>query len=93
MDNLFISYWLLSYLRRHSISSISTVRGDRMYGHFSQETLKSNNRKIIDWGEIRTATEYQEGEELVLVIMWQDSAVVRLMSIVHNREGYMIRTR
>lgn len=93
MDNLFTSYDLLSALRSYGIGAVGTVRSDRMQGMFEEEILATNNGRLMDWGEIRTQILWFEGGEPVLLIIWQDQAVVRLMSTVHDGLGYMLRNR
>jgi hypothetical protein len=45
------------------------------------------------WGELRTKVHYEEGKEMVLIIIWQDQAVVRIMSTIHDGNGYKLRPR
>jgi hypothetical protein len=69
MDNLFTTYELFSTLRSYGIGAVGTVRGNQICGHFQEETLKENNGKLMEWGEIRTQVEYREGGEMVLFIV------------------------
>ena len=93
MDNLFTNYELFSTLRSLGIGACGTVRSHRMLGYFAQETLKENNGKLIDWGEIRTKCHYEEGGEMVLFFIWQDQAVVKGMTTVHDCRQYILRPR
>ena len=47
LDNLFTGYELFSVLRSYGIGACSTVRANRMYGNFSEETKDNNNRKLM----------------------------------------------
>ena len=47
MDNLFTTLPLFSTLRGYGIGAYGTVRADRFLGHFAEETLKSNNSKLL----------------------------------------------
>ena len=69
------------------------MRRNQMLDKFPDEILKENNGKLMDWGEIRTEILHYEDGEPVLLIIWQDQAVVRLMSTVHSGLGYMLRNR
>jgi hypothetical protein len=94
MDNLFTTLPLFSTLRGYGIGACGTARADRFLGHFAEETLESNNSKLLQWGEIRTVQECpDEYGEPVLFIVWQDQKVVKLMSTVHDGTGYQLRPR
>ena len=93
MDNLFTSYPLLSTLRGLGIGAVGTVRASNIMGCFTNETLDSNNGKILAWGEVHTEIISKNGGEDVLAIIWQDQKVVKLMSTVHDASTYIIRPR
>jgi hypothetical protein len=52
MDNLFMTLPLFSTLRGYGIGAYGTACTDRFLGHFEEETLKANNSKLLQWGEI-----------------------------------------
>ncbi|PMD16788.1 hypothetical protein NA56DRAFT_302562 [Hyaloscypha hepaticicola] len=93
MDNLFTTYTLCSELRKLGIGAVGTVRSGRLGEHFKAETEKANNGKILQWGELRTVVERQEGGLDVLFGIWQDATVVKLISTVHPGPGYQLRPR
>ena len=47
IDNLFTTLPLFSILRSYSISAYGTTRANRFLGHFTEETLKNNNSKLL----------------------------------------------
>ena len=47
MDNLFTTLPLFSTLRGYGIGACGTARADRFLGHFAEETLESNNGKLL----------------------------------------------
>jgi hypothetical protein len=47
MDNLFTTLSLFSTLRSYGIGACGTTRTDRFLGHFTKETLKKNNGKML----------------------------------------------
>jgi hypothetical protein len=93
MDNLFTTLPLFSTLRSYGIGACGTVYADRFLGHFAEETLEKNNSKMLQWGEIQTVTECPNGNNPVLLIIWQDQRVVKLMSTIHDGTGYQLRPR
>lgn len=93
MDNLFSSYKLFSTLRSYGIGACGTVRANRMEGEFTTETDDKQNGKILQWGELRTKCLFKEGGEMVLAWIWQDQAVVKGLTTIHDGKGYMIKAR
>lgn len=79
---------LFSTLHSYRIGAYGIARSTRFLGHFNKETLKKNNGSMLKWGEIRTVLECPLNREPVLLIIWQDQTVVKLMSTVHNGRGY-----
>jgi hypothetical protein len=47
MDNLFITLPLFSILRSYGIGAYGTARTNQFLGHFTEETLKKNNSKML----------------------------------------------
>jgi hypothetical protein len=90
MDNLFSTVPLFSTLRSYSIGACGTVCTKRFLGHFDEEILKKNNGSMLNWGEIRTVSECPPNREPVLLIIWQDQKVVKLMSTVYDGRGYQL---
>jgi hypothetical protein len=73
IDNLFTGYRLFSALCKLGIRACGTVRKGRFGSHFNEEILDSNNRKLLQWGEVRTHVEtidYKDipGEEVLFFI-------------------------
>jgi hypothetical protein len=49
---------------------------------------------MLQWGEIRrTVSECEEYGEPVLLFIWQDQKVVKLMSTIHDGTGHQLRPR
>jgi hypothetical protein len=47
----------------------------------------------MHWGEIRTDSEQRVGGEPVLFFVWQDQAVVKGITTVHDGSGYILQNR
>jgi Transposase IS4 len=47
IDNLFTTLPLFSTLRSYGIGACGTARTDQFLGHFTKETLKKNNSKML----------------------------------------------
>jgi hypothetical protein len=93
MDNLFTTVPLFSTLRGYGIGAYGTARSKQFLRHFDKETSKKNNGTMLKWGEIQTVSECPTDGEPVLLIIWQDQKVVKLMSTIHDGRGYQLRPR
>jgi hypothetical protein len=96
-NNLFTSYRLFLELRKLGIGACGTIHKGHFGQFFANETLDSNNGKILSWGEVRTHVEIADHHEIsgedVLFFIWQDQRVVKGMTMVHDGSGYMLRNR
>jgi hypothetical protein len=48
---------------------------------------------MLKWGEIQTVLECPIDREPVLLIIWQDQKIVKLISTIYNGRGYQLRPR
>jgi hypothetical protein len=88
-DNLFSNVELFSQLRALNIGACGTARP-----YVTNPVFGSMEKWTAEWGTLLSKTQAGiNGNENVLVSIWQDSNIVRLCSTIHDGTEWTVRNR